>query len=181
MKSLIAAADLLDLMDYNSDEGTFTWRRRGRPFFDNRFAGTPALNVQNRDGYLCGAIGGRQYLAHRVAWATYYGEWPDGQMDHINGIRNDNRIANLRVVTAFENQKNRGIPNGSKSGVLGVSWRARSKSWQVYICVDGRRIYVGSYQTIPEAAAAREAADRKYGFHPNHGKRIAHPEPRKSA
>ena len=49
---------------------------------------------------------GRQYLQHRVAWALHYGEWPASFIDHINHIRDDNRIHNLRVVTRAENNSN---------------------------------------------------------------------------
>src|SRR3546814_1788886 len=74
--------------------------------FNNKHAGKPALVAPSRAGHLCGHVKGIPLLAHRVAWAIHYGEWPNGQIDHINGDPSDNRIANLRDVSALENARN---------------------------------------------------------------------------
>ena len=128
------------------------------------------LTARDRDGYFVGKINGRFVRAHRVAWALAQGEWPDGDIDHINGDRGDNRIANLRVVARAENNKNRALHSNNKSGVHGVSWHRKSNSWQTQIKVNGERHYLGQFPTLEAAAAARKAAEEKFGFHPGHGK-----------
>ena len=69
-------------------------------------AGQVASSV-NALGYGRVKINGKSVLAHRLAWALHYGEWPDGAIDHINGIKTDNRLCNLRLATRAQNQQNR--------------------------------------------------------------------------
>ncbi len=107
------------LLDYDPETGWLTWRHRDYEDlahltsrascskFNSQFAGKRALScTAGSHGYLTGAIFGRQYLAHRVIWAIETDGWPDC-IDHINGNRRDNRIANLRSVSKAENAKNK--------------------------------------------------------------------------
>ena len=94
----------------------------------------------------------------RLAWLLFHGDWPpDGYwIDHINGIKADNRIANLRLATPTQNQQNKA---GSGQYPKGVTWRNRkSKPWQAKIRVNGERIHLGSYATMEEAAEAYQQA-----------------------
>lgn len=100
---------------------------------------------------------------HRVAWFLYYGVWPKGQLDHINNIRNDNRIVNLREASASENGGNstkalkyKGKPTSSK--YKGVSWHKRDCMWRSQIFVNGKTIYLGPYHNEEEAALAYNKA-----------------------
>ena len=139
--------------------------------FNARIAGAPALDcLDKRTGYLCGNVFGVRFQAHRVFWALHYGQWPDGDIDHINGNRQDNRIANLRSVTRMENLKNSSIGRRNTSGVLGVYWANDRKMWRVEIGHENARIKVGSFVDLEDAIAARRRAEEKYGYHPNHGK-----------
>jgi hypothetical protein len=139
--------------------------------FNTRIAGTPALDcLDKKNGYLCGNIFGTRFQAHRVFWAMHSGQWPDGDIDHINGDRKDNRIANLRSVTRTENLKNSSIGRRNTSGVLGVYWANDRKMWRVEIGHESSRIKVGSFPDFEDAIAARRQAEEKYGYHPNHGK-----------
>lgn len=106
MSDDISVLVLRQLLDYDPETGALTWRPRPDYAFKNgnastwnkRFAGKPALAAQKDDGYLCGAIHYRNYPAHRVCWAIHYGAWPERFIRHRNGIRSDNRIANLFQV-----------------------------------------------------------------------------------
>ena len=96
--------ELIKIVDYCPDTGIFIWKEtRG----NNATAGDIA-GSSSRDGYIRIYLGGRPYLAHRLAWLHSFKEWPDNIVDHINGIRSDNRLDNLRDVTIAENNKNRG-------------------------------------------------------------------------
>jgi hypothetical protein len=100
----------------------------------------------------------------RLAWALHHGSWPPKGywVDHINRIKADNRLVNLRLVTPTQNQQNKA---GSGTYAKGVTWRDRKqKPWQAQIRVNGERIHLGSFQTHDEAAEAyREAAAKYHG------------------
>ncbi len=136
--------------------------RRGARAMPGRIAGSP-----NMDGYLRVKINNVLFRVHRVIWLIAYGEWPKGQIDHINGIRDDNRIENLRDVTVQGNQRNQHIRTDNSSGVPGV--RLENGKWRVRIKIDGKYISVGRFQDFDSAVAARKDAEAIYGFHPNHG------------
>ena len=97
-------------------------------------------------------VDGRQWLAHRLAWLYVHGEWPD-QIDHVNGIKTDNRISNLRNVCARVNMENVRGPkaNNRSSGVLGVTWWERGKKWKAQINMRGRNRHLGYTDTIEDA------------------------------
>lgn len=116
-------------------------------------AGTVACN-----GYLQTRAHGRTHLNHRLAWCIHYGEWPDGIIDHIDRNPMNNRIDNLRVATRKLNKINSGLNSNSTSGVKGVT--AMGKKWQAHIRDNGKRITIGTFATIEEAAAARAAAEQ---------------------
>lgn len=134
-----------------------------------RYAGTEAFTSVDNKRYARGCVDGCFYSAHRIAWTLYYGEWPANQIDHINGVRTDNRVENLRVVTNQENQRNKAIPKSNTSGVMGVSWCKRDKKWRAEIRIDGRSKHLGYFNTLEEAAEVRKAASEKYGFTERHG------------
>jgi hypothetical protein len=108
---------------------------------------------------------GQQHMEHRVAWFLHYGEWPKDQIDHINGVRDDNRICNLREATYSENQCNRKIPKNNKSGFKGVSWNPARKAWQVTIRYGGTNKNLGYFSTRERAAEMYDKAALKH-----HGK-----------
>ena len=81
-------------------------------------------------GYRQGSLKGKRYKEHRLIWLYHYGEWPKECIDHINGIRDDNRIENLREATNQQNQFNRKSEKDSSSQYKGVSWCKLSKKWR---------------------------------------------------
>ena len=135
-----------ELLDYNKDTGIFVWKIRTSNCIQiGDIAG--GLNV---DGYLRIKIDGKKYFAHRLAWACVYGSWPVNDIDHIDGIRNNNRISNLRDVTRSVNLQNQHRANyDNKTGLLGVS--AHRKGFKAKIQIDGKEHCLGTYST-PEKA-----------------------------
>jgi len=136
---------LRELLQYSPETGLFFWLQR------KGCRTGVALGSDNGNGYLRITVDGRSNYAHRLAWIYMHGAIPLGQIDHINGIRSDNRIANLRPATPAQNVANRhGAQANSKSGVIGVSWHKRAGKWQAH---RGRR-YLGLFDTKEAASAA---------------------------
>ena len=114
----------------------------------------------SKQGYLRVGFFNKQYQAHRVAWLLHTGEWPNGEIDHINGVRIDNRFNNLRDVCGSENQQNQRKPRrDNKSGFMGASLH-RGGKYQAVISVNGKVKYIGLYSTPQEAGAAYLKAKR---------------------
>lgn len=146
---MLKRQDLIDLMSYGTETGVFQWTKKRRGVK----VGVP-LGVDNGFGYLRITVLGRPYYSHRLAWFYTHGEWPN-TIDHINGLRSDNRIVNLRSCTQASNNQNRLRPqSNNKSLTLGVSWHKRAKKWQVHICVYKQRKYLGLFDSIEAAHAA---------------------------
>jgi hypothetical protein len=150
---MITAERLRKLLHYDPETGVFTWRMQRGPAAAGAVAGSP-----HRDGYVCIGIDGRWYLAHRLAWLYMSGEWPENQIDHHDGKRSNNRIANLRPATHAQNQMNSRAYG--QSGRKGVSWnRGR---WQARIRVNRVLIHLGRFDDKEEAAAAYALHARKH-------------------
>jgi hypothetical protein len=154
---------LKELFIYDPESGIFTRRiatgRHGR-----HKAGVKAGTPQSH-GYVAMHVDGRRYVAHRLAWVYMYGEWPNTDLDHINNVKNDNRIANLRLVTRKQNMQNVLSHKHNTSGFKGVSWHAPRSKWRAYIFCDYRQIYLGLFDTKEAAAAARAEAEKVYHSH----------------
>ena len=125
-----------------------------------RFIGQEAGYV-NKQGYLSIKIQEHLIQGHRVAWLLHHGEWPKYDIDHINGIRTDNRIENLRDVPRRVNRENlrRPMPK-NKCGFLGVTKNIHSRRWAAKITVSGEVISLGSFDTPELAHAAYLEAKR---------------------
>lgn len=167
------------LLSYEPETGKLLWLQRPVEMFQHkrawkawntRYAGKEAFTASQSSGYKSGSVFGRAYLAHRVIWAIVHDEWPEDQIDHINGIRDDNKIANLRAVTNIENQKNAKRQRNNTSGVVGVLWNKRDRVWRAQIRVSGVSRHLGSFKNKDDAIAARADAEHVFGFHKNHGR-----------
>lgn len=136
---------------YDPESGLFTWvKDRGK----NKLAGLIAGTVGNH-GYIQITINYQRVLAHRLAWAMHYLEDPgDLQIDHINRVRTDNRIVNLRLVDRSENQRNCNLQKNNTSGYRGVTWNRRRNKWQAKVIVRGREHWLGCFSSAEAAAAA---------------------------
>ena len=145
---------LRELLHYDPETGVFTWRQARSGVVVGQVAGR-----RSTQGYWTIPIYRKIYKAHRLAWLYVYGEWPVKFLDHVNRVRDDNRIANLREVTNKENCNNHMRPPG-KSGVVGVYVDKRTGHYRVE--VSSR--YIGMFDTLSEAVAARRAAEITEGI-----------------
>ena len=118
------------------------------------------------------SINKKPYLfkAHRLAYFYMTGIWPD-KIDHINGDALDNSWKNLRNTNYLGNQRNQKMPITNTSGVVGVSFRETVNKWYAYIQVKGKTIALGTYEEFEDAVKVRKQAEKKYGFHSNHGQK----------
>lgn len=137
----------------------------------NRCSVGDVASRKNKAGYINIFINGKRYLSHRLAWLYVYGHMPPKYIDHINGIRDDNRICNLRCATITDNARNRSTNKNNTSGHNGVSWCKTTKSWLVTICSDSKMKYVGRFKDKNEAISKREEVNQEYGYHENHGRK----------
>jgi hypothetical protein len=142
-----------ELVEYYPDTGIIKWRvNRKGPAKAGMVAG-----AKHGRGYIILAVDNVSYLAHRLAWAIHYGSISeDMQIDHINGDRSDNRICNLRIATHAENCRNSRARKHNKSGIKGVR-KMRSK-WSSRLRINGKEIWLGSYNTPEEAKQAHDTA-----------------------
>ena len=142
--------ELKKLFSYSEETGLFTRlvrvSRRGK-------VGENAGHLIST-GYVKIGIGKKYYLAHRLAWLYVYGHFPKNNIDHINGIKTDNRISNLREATFEENSRNVGITSRNNSGFKGVYFIKKRNKWATRCSVNKKEIYLGSFDTAEEASKA---------------------------
>ncbi len=155
----MAEADLTlqrvrELLAYDPGTGHLTWLVPRRGVVRE---GSIAGSVSAR-GYRSVKVDGALHSAHRLVWFHVHGRWPANQLDHVNGIRDDNRIANLRECTARENMQNLALRSNNRSGHPGVFWHAARRKWLVLIRVEGQRRYLGYFADPSDAAAAYTTA-----------------------
>ena len=167
----ITIDELRARVSYDPESGQFTWlhSEKCRPSWNSRFVGKKALCAPHSNGYLFGAIANQKLFAHRVAWALHHGQWPDGEVDHVNHDKTDNRISNLRVVQRTQNAMNLSKSKRNVSGVTGVFKHSQTGRWQAQIRVGRTSIHLGSFESFDDAVAARRQAEEQHGFHKNHG------------
>lgn len=175
---------LRQLLRYEPETGKLFWRQRTAGMFsdgsisargyaaiwNSKYAHKEAFTSKMNQGYLHGSIFNSKFLAHRVIWALVHGDWPTDDIDHLNGVRTDNRLCNLRSVSRQTNRKNSARSIKNKSGVTGVYWHKASSRWRACITVDGKSCHIGMFDDLHEAASARKAAEEREGFHKNHGR-----------
>ena len=160
-RPLIALERLRERLHYDRDTGIFVWAVNDRgPVRVGKQAGIVSPN-----GYVLISIDGHKYRAHRLAWLYEYGVEPCGEIDHLNEIKTDNRISNLREATSEQNKQNKSKLNArNKSGITGVSWNSSNRKWVAHISVSNKVHYLGSYSLIDDAA--RAYANARQTLHP---------------
>ena len=154
----LTAARLREVLSYDSETGEFRWIRGRRGVGIGSLAG-----CVSGAGYVYISVDCKKYLAHRLAWFYTHGVWPSNDIDHINWIRTDNRLANLRDVERHVNNENRKRVRGANksSGLAGVSWHIHSRKWRARITQQGVEHRVELFDTPEEASAAYVAAKRR--------------------
>jgi hypothetical protein len=159
------------LFSYDPQTGHFTHltARGGRSGGIGAAAGTRA-----NTGYISIKLPDRHVLAHRLAWLWMTGKWPDGEVDHINGDRADNRWCNLREATRSQQAQNGAKRSTNNSGRIGVFFDKHRKKWTACVTLHGRAVFRKRYDAFDEACAAREAAEQKhFGEFASDGRRAA--------
>jgi hypothetical protein len=161
---MIEQKTLQDILRYDPETGKMFWRFRHRDMFETnqqfktwntRYSEKEAFTAGDGKGYRQGAIFGNVCLAHRVVWTLLHGEIPPGmQIDHINGVKSDNRASNLRLATPAQNMYNVGKRAHNTSGVKGVTWSKSAKKWQAQISVSGKTQVIGYFGDVSAAQAA---------------------------
>lgn len=143
--------DLKGLLEYNTKSGNFFWKvDRNQHILKGMLAGQ-----ENKEGYVRINIKGRKTYAHRLAWLYVYGEWPDGEIDHINEKPNDNRIENLRVVSRKTNVlRHKKRSHKTNDLPIGITWHGQSKKY--WVRLKGKSL--GLYTNLEQAKRVRKEA-----------------------
>ena len=153
---------LLGVVHYNKTTGIMTWAK-------SRIKGRDEVGYKKTTGYRAFEYMGKEYLVHRVAFYMQNDRVPE-YIDHINHIRDDNRMCNIREVTHRANMMNAKKREVNTSGTVGVHYRKDSKKWRAIITVGGAKVSLGTFVDKADAIQARMEANIRYGFHENHGR-----------
>jgi hypothetical protein len=162
---------LKECVTYNHETGIFIWNERPLHHFKNSH-GMNTFNSQRKfnkingignHGYLYVRINRTHYLLHRLAWFYEYGVWPKEQIDHINNIRTDNRIINLREAVNAENCQNKikALSNNKSTGLLGSSFNKKLNLFRSYITINHKQKHLGYFNTALDAHNAYVLEKRK--------------------
>lgn len=154
-KPLPSSKELWCLFDY-LPSGDLVWKPRGSQSFDTKHAGNVVSPNLTPKGYRKVNVCGRYVMAHRVIWKMHHDTDPE-VVDHVNGVRDDNRICNLRGATRDENARNN-RRNLSGTGYKGVIRATKTDRWEARIKVSGRQSHIGTFDTAEDAARAYDAA-----------------------
>ena len=169
---LLSQEYLRSRLSYDPETGRMHWREHPAmpPKWNARYAGKEAFTASTSGAgtYKIGQVDGRKYYAHRIIYKLVHGDTPV-QIDHINRVRTDNRISNLRASNTSDNCKNKAKHSLNTSGFNGVCWCASRNRWEAGITVNGVKKHLGRFLTKEEAIAARISANAKHGFDPSHG------------
>lgn len=159
----ISLGQLREELHYDEADGSFYWKhnRPGPQRVDADGVSNRAGSTRT-DGYICVSALGFKYLGHRLAWFYVKGVWPSHWLDHINGDRTDNRIENLREVSAEQNSRNSRLRSDNTSGYKGVSFDKSSKKWVARIIVNYRQNVLGYFENMEDAIAAYGRASTEH-------------------
>lgn len=145
---------------YDPNSGSLLFK----PYLANKRKNQVVGYLQS-NGYMCVSVEGKKHSLHRLIWMFHYGSFPSKQIDHVNGIKTDNRIENLREANSSENQQNQRQPSASNtSGFLGVTWCKKNKRWVSGIKLNRKRFHLGYFDTPEKAYDAYLAKKRE--LHP---------------
>jgi hypothetical protein len=132
-------------LNYDPETGIFTRIKASGITPNNSKCGTLSR------GYVQISIGSHLYFAHRLAFLYMTGKLPEKFVDHINGIRSDNRFCNIREANCSQNQQNKGRQSNNTSGFKGVSYYKNNGKWRSAIKVNGKKRHLGFFNTPEEA------------------------------
>lgn len=152
---MITQERLKQLLNYDPDTGLFTSVLKCKPVGSLSEKGYVRLNLDKR-----------LYMAHRIAWLYTTGEFPEIEIDHVDGDRSNNKWSNLRLATRKQNMENTSLFCNSTSGHRGVTWYKRNQKWGATAFHNGKRYFAGLFDTKEEAAiAAKKLRDELFTHH----------------
>lgn len=168
--STLTQSRLKEVLHYNPNTGVFTWIARIKGICIGSRAG--CIHTNKRTGYrhIFIRVDRSLYKAHRLAFLYMTGMWPTNEVDHEDHDGINNKWKNLRDVTHVENHQNLSKPSDNTSGVVGVCWHKTYSKWTARIRANKKNIFLGCFAEFSDAVSARMAAEKRYGFHQNHGK-----------
>lgn len=151
---MISQRILRALFSYDIDTGYLSWKdpKKGR------------IDHKGSQGYSRACLFGSYYSIQKLVWLYHYGYYPEKILDHKNGIKTDNRIENLREVSAAENCRNRPRYKNNSSGVRGVSWNKGSNTWIASIQYNKKFYSLGSSKDFTEAVYLRYTAEKCFDW-----------------
>lgn len=172
-------AEVESFLRYDPSTGRFTWKHRAATYFSSdkaceiwnaQWVGKKAGGLDVK-GYVSIGIFNRHIRAHRIAWFMIHGEWPTEQIDHINGVKSDNRWLNLRAALRKGNQRNQKRPITNTSGVKGVIYDKSHNTWYFQMRQDDGSRFTKTGFATKEAAAeeCRRVRNLLHGEFANHG------------
>lgn len=166
---MITQERLKDVLHYDPETGIFTWIKPTSPRVKAGMTAGCIAAYPGRKTYILIGLDGTLYQAHRLAWLYIHGSFPLNEIDHIDGSGANNKIINLRDVTASENSRNARLYCTNKSGVGGVSFCKYTGTWRAMIWINNVATHISRHKDKFDAICARKSAENKYNYHPNHG------------
>ena len=154
---MLTQARLKELLHYDKETGVFTRKTKVGKYELGSISG-----ATHNKGYIQITVDDKNYLAHRLAWMYVFGKFPKKQIDHINRVKTDNSIKNLRDVDASTNQHNIGVRSHNSSGITGVVWNSRRQKWVAQIIYRNKRYYIGTFKDVALAKIARENKEKEF-------------------
>lgn len=154
--AFLTAERARELLAYDPNSGTLTWRARGR--------GRPRAPIGSRRKstvYLEVRVDGHRHLVHRVIWLIVHGHWPASEIDHRSGLATDNRLSELREATPAQNKANRRTPRNNTSGYKGVKWDKGKGKWAAVIMANKKLHFLGLFEEPEQANLAYVAASTR--------------------
>lgn len=154
------------------EDGKLYWKVRSDvpAWWNTKYAGREAGCYDSGCTYFRLTLNKASYLCHRIIWEMHNGKIPDGMdIDHIDRVRTNNMIENLRVASRSSNCKNQKKRKNNTSGFTGVSWHKASGKWAAYVSISSGMLVLGYFNCIDDAIKARKEAESCYGYHEGHG------------
>jgi hypothetical protein len=153
---MLTQSELKKVLDYDKESGAFTWINCKKSQLNGCVAGT-----YDAYGYVVITVNGVRYKAHRLAYLYAHGRMPN-YIDHINRVRDDNSIVNLRESSLQDNPKNCSLYKNNTSGIKGVYFNEKLNRWVAQININKKRTHLGCFRSAEEAKQSREKAEKKY-------------------
>jgi hypothetical protein len=160
-KERLTQKRLKEVLNYDPETGIFIWKKA----LSFRVSAGDVAGYNRPDGYVCIRINNTSYQCHRLAWMYVYGYFPEGDIDHIDRTRNNNKIENLRESNRSCNIRNSGLRANNTSGIKGVTLNKSTGMWRSRIGSKSKEIRLGHYSNFVDAVEARYRGEQKYGYH----------------